>query len=113
MSRARHVPETLDSHSGYDRSPAARLWRVVLHRAIVDAFARPGRSGSTVRETIEAQDWLIKGGKDFAFVCELAGTDAEMINAWALEMCREEWPRHRFEVWKQIIRSQEYERAVA
>jgi hypothetical protein len=113
MSRARQVPEFTDSQGGYNRSKEARLWRAVIHRAILDAFALPGRGGSTVRETIEAQDWLIEGGKDFAFVCEHAGIDAGMINAWALEMCREEWPRHRFEVWKQIIRSQEYERAVA
>ncbi len=107
MSRARQVPETLDSQNLYSRSPAARLWRVVIHRAIVDAFALPGRGGSTVRETIEAQDWLTGGGKDFALVCELAGTDAEMINTWALEMGREGWPRHRYEEWKTIIREME------
>jgi hypothetical protein len=107
MSRARHVPATLDSQNLYSRTPAARLWRVVLHRAIVDAFALPGRGGSTVRETIEAQDWLIKGGNDLALVCELAGSDAEMINTWAKEMGREGWPRHRFNAWKTIIREME------
>ncbi len=112
MSRARHVPATLDSQGGYSRIPAARIWRVVIHRAIVDAFALPGRGGSTVRETIEAQDWLTGGGKDFAFVCELVGIDADMINTWALEMGRDKWPRHRFDAWKQIIRG-ENERAVA
>jgi hypothetical protein len=42
---------------------------------------RAARCCAGIRETIEAQDWLIKGGKDFAFVCEHAGIGAEMINA--------------------------------
>ena len=104
MSRARRVPQTTDSRNGFDRSLEARLWRVVLWRAILDAFALPGRGGSTVRETIEAQKWLTGGGKDFAFVCELVGIDADMINAWAKEMSGEEWPRHRYDEWKTKVR---------
>ena len=107
MSRARQVPAFTDSQNPYSRIPAARLWRVVLWRAILDAFALPGRGGSTVRETIEAQNWLIGGGKDLAFVCEFVGIDAGMINAWAQEMDRDGWPRHRFEAWKTIIREME------
>ena len=107
MSRARQVPQTIDSRNEYNRSPSARLWRAVLHRAILDAFALPGRGGSTVRETIEAQEWLTGGGKDFALVCELAGIDAEMINARAKGWDREEWPRHRYDAWKTIIREME------
>ena len=113
MSRAKLVPAFTDSRNLYSRMPSARLWRVVLWRAILDAFALPGRGGSTVRETIEAQDWLTGGGKDFALVCELAGIDAEMINAWALEMGREEWPRHRYDAWKTIIREMEHGRKAA
>ena len=104
MSRARRVPQTTDSRNGLDRSREAKLWRVVLWRAILDAFARPGRGGSTVRESIEAQNWLTGGGNDLAFVCELVGIDADMINAWAKEMSGEEWPRHRYDEWKTKVR---------
>lgn len=107
MSRAKLVPAFTDSLGGYSRIPVARLWRVVLWRAILDAFALPGRGGSTVRETIEAQNWLTGGGNDLAFVCEFVGIDADMINTWAKEMSRDGWPRHRFEAWKTIVREME------
>ena len=100
MSRAKRVPVFTDSHGGYSRMPVAQLWRAVIHRAIVDAFALPGRGSSTVRETIEAQNWLTKGGEELAFACELAGIDAGMINVRAKEWGREEWPRHLYDEWK-------------
>ena len=110
MGSAKPTPETLDARNERDAGMASRLCRTVIYRAIVDAFALPGRGGSTVRETLDAQDWLTTGGEDFALVCELAGIDAGTISARAKEWCREEWPRHRFDEWKTIIREMEQRR---
>jgi len=104
MGRAKPVPETLDSHRERSHSRSARLWRVVIRRAIIDAFASPGKGGATVRETVEAQRWLTEGGKDLALVCEGAGIDAGMIQDWARGMAAEGWPRHRYDVWRRIAR---------
>lgn len=107
MSRAKQVPTTLDSRRERSHSRSARLWRVVIQRAIIDAFASPGKGGATVRETVEAQQWLSDGGSDLAFACEGAGIDAEMIEFWARDMAAEGWPRHRYNVWKRIARGME------
>ncbi len=104
MSRAKQVPTTLDSRRERSHSRSARLWRVVIQRAIIDAFAMPGKGGATVRDTVEAKKWLAEGGSDLAFACEGAGIDAGMVESWAREMAAEGWPRHRFAVWKRIAR---------
>jgi hypothetical protein len=113
MSRAARAPETADSRNEWLRCPEARLWRVVVQRAILDAFAAPGKGGATVSDTVEAQQWLAGGRRDLRLVCDFAGIDADMIHSWAIEMARDGWPRHRFEVWKQIARGLENERAAA
>ncbi len=107
MGRAKPVPETLDSRRERSNSRETRLWRVVLQRAIIDAFASPGKGGATVRETVEAQQWLSDGGSDLALACEGAGIDAGMVESWAQEMDRDGWPRHRFNVYRQIARGLE------
>ena len=110
MSRAKVTPATLDSRGDRDHSPEAKLWRAVIHRALLDAFTKPDRSGDPFRETVEARGWLTRGGCNLRDVCEFAGIDAGMINAWALEMERDGWPMHRFEQWKQIARERKNER---
>ncbi len=107
MSRVTRVPTTLDSRRERVHSRESKLWRVVLQRAIVDAFAMPGKGGATVREAVEAQQWLAEGGSDLAFACEGAGIDAEMIEFWARDMAAEGWPRHRYKDWQQIARGLE------
>ena len=104
MGRAKPVPETLDSRRERSHSRSARLWRVVIQRAIIDAFAQPGKGGATVRETVEAQRWLSDGGSDLAFACEGADIDAGMICKWGQAMREQGWPRHRYEVWRQLAR---------
>jgi hypothetical protein len=104
MGRAKPVPTTLDSRRERSHSRESKLWRVVLQRAILDAFAQPGKGGATVRDTVEAQRWLADGGSDLAFACEGAGLDSGMIESWARDMVRDGWPRHRYEVYRQIAR---------
>ena len=104
MGRAKPVPETLDSRRERSHSRESKLWRVVLQRAIIDAFASPGRGGATVRETVEAQSWLAEGGSDLAEACEGAGIDAGMMCKWGQAMREQGWPRHRYEVWRQLAR---------
>ncbi len=86
MSRPKPTPAHLDSRNEWNTSAQARLWRVVLQRAIIDAFTPPGKNGATARETEEAQTWLAGGGRDLRLACECAGIDAGMVSAWALMM---------------------------
>ncbi len=113
MSRATRTPETTDSRNERDHSPEAKLWRVVLQLAISDAFAKPDTDGTLFRKSVEARDWLTEGGRDLRDVCEFAGIEAGMVNAWALEMERDRWPLHRFEEWKQTARGRENKRIAA
>ncbi len=77
---------------------------MVLYRAIVDAFAAPGKDGTTVREALEAQQWLAVGGHWLAFACEGGDIDVGMIKSWAGDMAAKGWPRHQYEMWKMIAR---------
>jgi hypothetical protein len=104
---AKHVPGTLDSKRERINSCEARLWRVVLRQAILDAFAGPGRGGATVREADEARNWLTDGGADLVLACEGAGIDAGMVKSWAREMAAAGWPRHNFNLYRQIARGLE------
>ena len=51
-SRTKKTPEATDSRGGRDHSPEARLWRCVIHRALLDAFAK---GGTQLRETAQAR----------------------------------------------------------
>ena len=113
MSRAKRTPEVMDSRNERDNSPAGKLWRVVLQLAISDAFAKPDTDGTLFGKTVEARDWLTEGGRELRDVCEFAGIEAGMVNAWALEMERDQWPMHRFEQWKQIARERKIGRIAA
>ena len=113
MSRPKRTPPTLDSRNGWNTSAEARLWRVVLQRAIIDAFTPPGKNGATARETDDAQRWLAGGRRDLRLVCECADIDAGMVANWAQEMSEQGWPRHRYEIYRQIVRGMENERAAA
>ena len=113
MSRPKPTPAHLDSRNEWNTSAQARLWRVVLQRAIIDAFTPPGNNGATARETEEAQTWLAGGGRDLRLACECAGINPGMVSAWAQEMGEQGWPRHRYEIYRQIVRGQENERAAA
>ena len=66
MSNVTRVPTTTDSHRQRLKTPETKLWMEVLQRAIIDAFASPGKDGATVREAVEAQNWLTRGGGDLA-----------------------------------------------
>ncbi len=104
MSRAKPTPETLDCRRERGRGTETRFWRVVLQRAILDAFAMPGKGGATVRETVEAQQWLAEGGRDLHLICEFADIDGGMVCKWGQAMREQGWPRHRYEVWRQLAR---------
>ena len=112
MSGATPTPQTTDSRRERGRGIETRLWRVVIQRAIIDAFAKPGKGGATARETVEAREWLAEGeGEgDLHLVAEFASIDGGMIQSWALEMQAQGWPRSRYEVYRQIARGLENER---
>ncbi len=104
MSRVTKVPTTTDSQRGRINSPETKLWMQVLQRAIIDAFAEPGRDGATVREAVEAQQWLTSAA-DMAFACEAINLDAGMVETWAAEMAAKGWPRARYVIWTRIARA--------
>lgn len=47
---------------------------------------------------------LTDGGDDLQFACEGAGIDAGMMCKWGQAMREQGWPRHRYEVWRQLAR---------
>ncbi len=73
--------------------------------AIIDAFAEPGKDGATVRQAVEAQQWLTDGRDDLALACEAINLDAGMVETWAAEMAAKGWPRARYVIWKRIARA--------
>jgi hypothetical protein len=93
---------TTDSRRERFKSPQTKLWLQVLQLAVIDAFAAPGKNGVTVREAVEAQRWLTRGGDDLALVCEAVNLDPGMVETWAADMAAQAWPRHRYVVWKRI-----------
>ena len=73
-------------------SPA--LWRTVIGQALDDATVlerlgvpRPGTGGGGAaarrQRAAQARAWLLRGGEDFALVCDLAGWDPEAVRARA------------------------------
>ncbi len=113
MGRAKPTPETYDTRNARDTSPAAKLWISVIHTAVLDAFAKLDADGALRRETVEAREWLTRGGRDLRDVCEFASQPANKLNTWALEMQRERWPLHRLDDFKRIARGQKTERMAA
>jgi len=107
MSRSKRTPETTDSRNERDHSVEARLWRCVLHRAVLEALTNIGAA------TVEARNWLTGGGSDLLLVCEFAGLDAGMVNAWALEMQADGWPMERAEEYRQRARGHGQRRMAA
>ena len=77
----------------------------VLQRAVIDAFAEPGRDGTTVRDAVDAQNWLTRGGNDLALACEAINLDPGMVETWAAEMAAKGWPRARYVIWTRIARA--------
>ena len=108
MSSSKKTPSALDSRNERDRSVEARLWRCVLHRAVLEALG-----GKPLRETVEAREWLVGAGGDFRLVCEFAGIDAGMVNAWALWMQADGWPMKRAEKYRRRARDHEQRRMAA
>ncbi len=105
MSNAKTPPTTLDSRRERINCPETKLWLRVLQLAVIDAFAEPGRDGATVRETVEAQQWLSDGGSDLALACEAVNIDPGMVETWAADMAAQGWPRTRYIIWKHIARA--------
>ncbi len=104
MGNVTRVPTTTDSSRQRRKSPEVKLWLAVLQRAIYDAFTDPGKGGATMRDAVEAQRWLTRGGDDLALACEAVNIDAGMVETWAADMAAESWPRHRYIIWKRIAR---------
>jgi hypothetical protein len=113
LGRSKRIPKTFDTRNARDTSPAAKLWISVIHMAVLDAFTKPDADGVLFRKTVEAREWLTGGGRDLRDVCEFASQSADKLNAWALEMEREQWPLHRLNDFKQIARGQKTERIAA
>jgi len=59
--------------------PEKLLWQRVLEQAFVDA-THPGGSKEVRREQPTADAWVSRCGKDFRFVCTLAGMDADFLS---------------------------------
>ena len=104
MSNVTRVPTTTDSHRQRLKTPETKLWMEVLQRAIIDAFASPGKDVATVREAVEAQNWLTRGGGDLALACDAINLDPGMVETWAADMASQGWPRHRYLIWKLTAR---------
>ncbi len=102
MGKVTRVPGTTDSSRQRRKSSETKLWMAVLQRAIIDAFTDPGKGGATMRDAVEAQNWLTRGGDDLALACEAINLDAGVVETWAAVMAAQNWPRHRFIVWKRI-----------
>ena len=104
MGKVTRVPGTTDSSRQRRKSLEVKLWMAVLQRAIFDAFASPGKGGATVRDAVEAQNWLTRGGDNLAVACEAINIDPGMVQTWAADMAAESWPRYRFTIWTRIAR---------
>ena len=104
MGKVTKVPTTTDCRRQRLKTPEVKLWMEVLQRAILDAFAEPGRDGATVRDAVEAQRWLTRGGNDLALACEAVNIDPGMVETWAADMESQGWPRYRYLIWKLTAR---------
>jgi len=70
----------VDSIDGDRRmEPELTLWIEVLSQAVRDCFTHVSRTNITWFERDQARDFLIKDGKHFRLVCELAGRDPSYV----------------------------------
>jgi hypothetical protein len=61
-----------------------RLWLNVIQRAFADAMVKSRRPSATVLADRDAgRAWLLNFGRDFRYVCDLAGMDANYVRARA------------------------------
>ena len=104
MGKVTRVPGVTDSSRQRLKGPEVKLWMAVLQRAILDAFTDPGKGGATMRDAVEAQNWLTRGGDNLAVACEAINIDPGMVQTWAADMAAQAWPRHRFTIWTRIAR---------
>jgi hypothetical protein len=60
--------------------PEQELWQVVIEKAFVDAINPDPANATDVREKSIAAAWIRNCGKDFCFVCSLAGMDPHFLS---------------------------------
>ena len=74
------------------------LWNRVLLQLINDATYKKKhekeRNPSMERDCRDAQYWLTNRGKDFGFVCDLAGISAQAFGKKMDQLSLTGWPRH-------------------
>jgi len=67
-------------HGDRRMEPEQTLWVAVLSQAVRDCFSHVSRTNITWFERAQARDFLIKNGKHFRLVCELAGRDPNYVH---------------------------------
>ena len=65
-------------------TPEQDMWQNVLYRALLDVTAevsdKPYKTGTvTRREQEQARNWIVRNGRDFRYVCSLAGPDPDFV----------------------------------
>lgn len=81
---------TLQERSNHE--PEHVLFRSVITRAFLDATVE-SRDWQVRADTNSARSWLLKGGRDFYFVCELADIDPSVVQGAAQRLAKAGWPR--------------------
>jgi hypothetical protein len=61
-------------------NPERELFQTVIHKAFVDATAAAPSNAEDQREKRRAHDWISGCGRDFRFICRLAGMDADFLS---------------------------------
>ena len=66
-------------HGDRRMEPEQTLWIAVLSQAVRDCFTPVSRTNVTLLERDQARHFLVKDGKHFRLVCELAGRDPSYV----------------------------------
>lgn len=61
-------------------SPEQHLWQFVIEKAFVDATNPAPANATDLREKFIATAWIRNCGRDFRFVCSLAGMDPHFLS---------------------------------
>lgn len=61
-------------------TPEQKLWQAVILKAFTDATAVNPSSREDRMEKSRADSWIRGCGRDFRFVCSLAGMDPEFLS---------------------------------
>jgi hypothetical protein len=65
---------------GMSMSPEQLLWQTVIEKAFVDATNPEPANKDDIREKARASAWIRNCGRDFRFVCSLAGLAPQFLS---------------------------------